>query len=126
MSEHAGQKSTSVTCVTEVGLLCSRNPRTRWQRSQYEWIETSVIQPAAERKGVRARTRQRCGSSETGMRIDGISSSASPLRRRTRPAQCGAEQRRWWQDNDEPHAKGDSVDRHESESEEHQECGGLA
>eukprot|EP00965_Chrysotila_dentata_P094025 3107609-Pleurochrysis_carterae.AAC.1 len=55
MSEHAGPKSTSVTCVTAVGLHCSRNPRTRWPRSQYEWINTSARQPAAERKRRRPR-----------------------------------------------------------------------
>eukprot|EP00965_Chrysotila_dentata_P158791 5244873-Pleurochrysis_carterae.AAC.1 len=50
MSEHAGPKSTSVMCVTAVGLHCSRNPRMRWPRSQYEWINTSAKQPAVERK----------------------------------------------------------------------------
>eukprot|EP00965_Chrysotila_dentata_P093755 3098904-Pleurochrysis_carterae.AAC.1 len=49
-SEYAARKSTSVTCVTEVGLHRSLNPRTRWPISQYEWIKTSGIQPAAERK----------------------------------------------------------------------------
>eukprot|EP00965_Chrysotila_dentata_P025488 847647-Pleurochrysis_carterae.AAC.1 len=49
-SEHAGRKSTRVTCVTEVGLHRSLKPRARLPISQYEWIKTSAIQPAAERK----------------------------------------------------------------------------
>eukprot|EP00965_Chrysotila_dentata_P125940 4162564-Pleurochrysis_carterae.AAC.1 len=70
-NEHAGRKSTSVTCVTEVGLHRSLNPRTRWPISQYEWIKTSAILTARGREetgfgdrlesplqGVRARTRQ--------------------------------------------------------------------
>eukprot|EP00965_Chrysotila_dentata_P166795 5507682-Pleurochrysis_carterae.AAC.2 len=49
-SEHAGRKSTRETCVTEVGLHRSLNPRARWPISQYVWINTSAIQPAAVRK----------------------------------------------------------------------------